>query len=273
MHIYKFARVKIMFFLLFSVMAFFFFSNDADANIVMKVLAVNPSKEQSQTVPVKAYLPKEVKPENVVDKGDLDIAFDNQQGSYYVFGEYEMKPGEVLERSIEIQDIWEIPVSEISSLRSEVLKFSALLKNTEFAERAAFLANSIESKINYIFENQKDSPVNPERRISDYRENVKTLEGVKADLTLLRSLLSQGKPFPSVAIWRVMLAIVIFLGIMGVVFYFIWQRQVKVVSEDTFFIPGKEEPDFSVSPKSYEAAKDKPVKPADIEDIIKEDDT
>ena len=59
------------------------------ANIVLKIIAVNPSKEQSQRVPVKVYLPKETKPEDVIDKSDLDVAYDTQQGSYYVSGEYD----------------------------------------------------------------------------------------------------------------------------------------------------------------------------------------
>lgn len=234
----------------------------AEASIVLKIMAVNPSKEQIQTVPVKAYLPKETKPEDIVDKSDLEIVYDTQQGSYYAYGEYLLKPSEMVEKEIELRDIWVIPNSEIESLRLEVIKMQDLLKNTEFAERIAFLKNSVESKLNQIIESQKGSPPNPERHISDYRENLKILETVKADLALARSLLSQIKPLPYATVWKVIVAIVIFLGVLGIIFYFIWQRQVKTITqEDTFYIPKEESASSEIKSTQPEAeGREKPEK-------------
>jgi hypothetical protein len=210
----------------------------AEANVILKVVSVNPSKEYPQKAQVKLYLPKEAKPEDVIDKGDLDISYDTQQGCYFVHGESELKPGEMLERSIELRDIWFISNTEIESLRAEALKTSGLLKNTEFAERSAFLLNSIESKLNQLMENQRVAPPNPERHISDYRENLKILDSVKADLAIVRSFLAQSKPLPALMIWKVIVAIVIFMGFVGLAFSFIWQKQLKVISEEsTFYVP------------------------------------
>ena len=209
--------------------------SQADAeSLVVKVIAVNPSKEENQKAEVKTYLPKEIKPDDVLDRGDLDLAYDTQQGSYFVFGEYELTPGEVLEREIELKDIWTIPETEIESLRSEANKLQDLLKNTEFMDRIAFLKEGIESKLNQIVESQKNPPPNPERHISDHRENLKILEAVKTDLTLARSLLSQAKPLPTSVVWRLILAIIGFLAVLGGSFYFIWQRQSKVIFQDPF---------------------------------------
>jgi hypothetical protein len=205
---------------------------------VLKVIAVNPSKDQPQKAQIKAYLPKEVKPEDIIDKGDLETIYDTQQGSYYVYGEYELKPGEVMEKDIEITDIWVISATDLESLRAEAIKISDMLKNTEFADRVSFLKFNIESKLNQIIEAQKNAPPNPERHISEYRDNLRTLDSVKTDLALARSLLSQAKPMPTVVIWRVIIAIIIFLGLLGASFYFIWQKQLKVLTEDnTFFVP------------------------------------
>jgi hypothetical protein len=243
------------------------------ANIVLKILAVNPSKEQSQKVPVKAYLPKETKPEDVIDRADLDIAYDTQQGSYYVSGEYELKPGETVERSIEMRDIWVIPDAEIQTLRSEVNKISAMLKNTEFADRISFLNNSIDSKLNQIVENQKNAPPNPERHISDYRDNLRILESVKTDLALARSLMSQVKPTMSAkTIWHLIIGIILFLGLLGGGFYFVWQKQLKVITQEgTFYVPGNEQPTSSVKPKRREAKTEQGnIEAKDIENILKE---
>ena len=212
-----------------------------EASIVLKVLAVNPSKDQTQKIQVKTYLPKETKPEDVLSKEDLDIAYDTQQGSYYVYGEYELKPVEVLEKSVELRDIWTVSNTEIESLRAEATKLNGLLKNTEFAERASFLIINIETKLDQIIDNQKTQISNPERHISDYRDNLKTIESAKADLVLARSMLARAKSLPTVAIWRLISFIVIFLGLLGASFYFIWHKQLKVVAEEAPPAPAKEE--------------------------------
>lgn len=213
----------------------------AAGTIVLKVIAVNPSKELPQKVQVRAYLPKEVKPEHVVDKGDLELTYDTQQGSYFVFNEYELKPSEVLERIIEINDVWMIPANELESLMAEADKIAVLLKNTEFEERAKFLSTGIQGKLKQIEENQKNTAPNPERHISDYRENLKLLESVKTDQAMIRSFLSLAKPLPTVAVWRAIIIIVIFLAALGLGFYILWQKQLKtLITDDTFYIPPKD---------------------------------
>lgn len=225
-------RVKILILFLFLV---FFTSQQARANIVLKLIAANPSRGQTQKVMVKAYLPKEAKSEDVVDKDDLEVAYDTQQGSYYAYGEYELKPGATIEKNLELNDIWIIPAADIDSVRMETVKLEGLLKNTEFSERIAFLKSGIDAKLKQITESQLSSPANPERHISEFRENVKLLEAARSDLVLARSLLSQARSFPTIIVWRLIIAIVIFLGILGISFYFIWHRQLKVIAESTPF--------------------------------------
>jgi len=233
----------------------------AEANIVLKVVAVNPSKGQVQKVPVKTYLPKEVKPEDIVDKGDLEIAYDTQQGSYYVYNEYEVRPGEFLEKDIEIKNIWIIPSAEIESLYAEGKKIGDLLKNTEYADRSLFLKNSIESKLKQITDNQNNSPPNPERLISDYRDNLKALDSVRADIVLARGFLAQAKPggISGKMILRIIIIIVIFLGLLGGSFYFIWQKQLKAITGDgAFYIPKEDaQKPPEANPERREAAGDK----------------
>lgn len=258
-------------FIFISLFALFLVVNEAMANIMLKVMIINPSKEQVQKVPLKAYLPKEVKPEDVMEKDDLDVAYDTQQGSYYVYGEYELKPGETLEREIEIRDIWTVADTEIESLRLETIKLADLLKNTEFAERVAFLKNNIDSKLNQIIENQRSSPANPEQHISDYRDNLRIFESVKADMSLARSLLSQAKPLPSVIVWRLIIAIIIFLGILGATFFFIWQKQAKIITQETFAASGKDEYFASSKPSAADGKEEKDIEADSIEKLLGED--
>lgn len=216
-----------------------FFVGNANASIVLKLLVVNPSDEQSQTMPVKVYLPKETKPDDVIDKGDLEIGYDTQQGSYYVYGEYELEPSEVLEREIELQDIWIISITELQSLRAETEKINDLLRNTEFADRISFIYNSVITKLDSIEERQKTTKANPEDHISQYRSHMKLIETIKTDLAVARSMLNKVKPFPSTTVWKLMIFVLVFLGILGLSFYFLWFRQVKFLGAES--LPKEEE--------------------------------
>jgi hypothetical protein len=248
-------------------MFFIFFPNQLEASIVLKVMAINPSKEQTQKVSLKVPLPKEIQPDDIIDKEDMEVIYDTQAGAYCVIGDYELKPGESIERAVEIRNIWLVPDKELETMRVDLDKLSVLLKNTEYSEKFNFLKSNIEIKLNQISETQKDSPANPEQLISIYRENLKILEFAKADLAFARSLLSQVRPFPTAAVWRIIIAIIIFLGLLGGTFYFVWQRQVKTITqEDTFYTPKKDE--FNIKPKAPAADEEQELKNKDIDDIL-----
>lgn len=259
---------RILLFLLFTFVLITI--SECDAGVVLKVLAINPSKLEKQKVSVKAYLPKEVKPEDVVDKGDLEIAYDNQQGSYYVYGEYDIEPGQTVERDVEMHDIWVVPNLEMESLRSEADKTAKLLENTDYRDRMNFLRQSIDAKLKEIEERQRVPAPNPERHISNYRDNVKLLESVKADLVVLRSLLAQAKGLPATAVWRLILIIIGFLGVIGAGSYIIWQKQMKAVN-----IPDekrkKEEASTVSAPKEADAKDDGLDAAENIEKLLKGD--
>ncbi len=228
--------IRVFSVLFFIFLSFSVFQAYADDTIILKLVVANPSKGQIQKVPLKAFLPREVKPEDVMDKDDLDIAYDTEQGVYYVYNTYDVKPGEFLERDVILKDKWVIADSEIDSLRKEAAKMEQLLKGTDYYERVAFLKNAIDSMLNEIVESQKNSPANAEVHISNYRDNLKTLESVKQDLLMERSFLAQqgGNGIPRSAFWKLFLAVTIFLALLAGSFYFIWQRQLKFMAYDTF---------------------------------------
>ncbi len=244
-----------VFFLLFSIL----FAGEARANIVLKIITVNPSKEQTQGVTVKTALPREVRPEDVVDKGDLEVFYDAQESCYVAYGRFELKPGETLERGIEIRNIWIILDSEIEDVKKDLDKLSDLLASTRFSDRLVFLKNSIESKLNQIIASQKDSPSNPEQLISNYRENLNTLESAKADLVLIRSFLTQLRVFPAITIWGIIIFIIIFLFLLGTGFCLSWQKKIKNTEQhDAFSVFGKEEDSVGkLNPESHEAKEER----------------
>ena len=216
---------------LFSIFCLFSFITLSEAGITMRLVAVNPA-DNEQTVPVKVYLPMEIKPEDVIYKGDLEVAYDTQQGSYYVFGEYLLKPKEVLEKEIEIKDVWVIDSTQIAMLRQEAKEVLEGFKKTNYLERATLLFNSVDKKLKEVEQMQSVSSVSPGYKISNYRNSLSLLNSAKADLLAAKTLLSEVAPKGLAKFtWKIIVFIIIFLGVLGAGFFFIWQRQSKIEAE------------------------------------------
>ena len=208
-----------------------FFVNQAEAGISMRLMALNPA-DSEQTVTIKAYLPLEVKPEDVIYKDDLEIIYDTQQGSYYVYGEYQLKPKEVLEKEIELRDVWVIDASQISMIRQEAKAILESFKKTNSLERATALYNDIDKKLKDVEQMQAIASASPGYKISNYRNSLTLLNSAKADLLAAKTLLAEVAPKGMAKLtWKIILFIIIFLGILGAGFFFIWQRQAKLEAE------------------------------------------
>lgn len=245
----------------------------AEASITLKISVVNPSSIK-QTVPVKVYLPMEVKPEDIIFKEDLEIAYDTQLGSHYVFGEYQLEPKAVLEKEIEINDVWVISALDLESLRQEAKKIKVGAEKTDVAQSINLIYDAIERRLNEINQMQKIAPTSPPQHISDYRYCLNLLEAVKSDLVKARTLLSQVPARPGLAatVWKIIVFIIIFLGVLGLASYVIWQRQEKLAKEISPIGPKE---DSGVAEESAQVDQNKPKEeklatPEDIEKIIRE---
>lgn len=247
----------------------------AYASIVLKIMGVNPSTEQEQVVMLKAYLPKEVKPEDVLDRGDLELIYDTQQGSYYVYGEFSVPPRETIEREVELEDIWHISNTELESIRGEAIQTAKLLENTDFEERAVFLKQSIETKLNEINKRQSVPALNSQKHISNFRDNERLLDIVKEELMLARSLLAKAKSLSPVSIWRIIIVVLGLLTALGLALYIIWHRQVSVITSSATFSDRMAEPSSAKKetsgPQIHKPQEEKNIKGEDVEKIMREE--
>lgn len=197
----------------------------------MRLMALNPA-DSVQTVTIKAYLPLEIKPEDVIYKDDLEVIYDTQQGSYYVYGEYELKPKEVLEKEIELRDIWVIDASQIAMIRQEAKEILEGFKKTNSIARATALYDGIDKKLKDVEQMQAIASASPGYKISNYRNSLTLLNSAKADLLAAKTLLAEITPRGMAKLtWKIILFIIIFLGILGGGFFFVWQRQTKLEAE------------------------------------------
>ncbi len=213
---------------------------EAQANIILKTVIVNPSKTKTQTALLKVYLPKEAANEDVVDLGDLEIDYDIEKGLYFVYQEYELKPGESINREIEIKDVWVIPEEDVGSLPTRAKELAERLRGTAYFDMAVTLQKDIESKAMDILERQKEAmTVPPQAHIGVYRKNIKILDLTNAKLTKLEKLAAELKITDITdspkderiyikATWKLIIAMIVALGILSFAFFIIWNRQAAI---------------------------------------------
>lgn len=209
-------------------------TTESQAGIVLKTMVVNPSRTKTQTALLKAYLPKEVKPEDVVNLGDLKIDYDVEKGLYFVYKEFELSPGESASRSVEIKDVWLISKAELTALTGRAKELVEALKKTTYFDVAVVLQKGLEEKSNEVLNKQEQAMTAlPQTHIAVYRDNVEIFDSMEVTLAKLENMLIEakigggGERVSVKATWWVILGVIIALGLISFVFFIIWQRQAQ----------------------------------------------
>jgi len=217
-------------------------------NIRVKVMAVNPSGTKTQNVPVKIYLPQEIRPEDILSKGELEVGYDNDRGVFYVFKNgVSLKPKETRVFEVEVKDVWYITQEKLGSLKDGTTLIVSRLENTPYYEQAQKIVLPIFKGLDTIDKSQNDDTVGRKERIGIYRTNLKLLDSVEKDFTKLQSLfaVAQALPVPEVlekpkvktesptktTTWMIIFIIILFIGMLAGVFFFTWHTQARFTKD------------------------------------------
>ncbi|MFA5795038.1 MAG: hypothetical protein WC980_08260 [Candidatus Brocadiia bacterium] len=233
-------------------------------SVKMIVRAYNKSNEEIQ-VEVKAFLPQEIKEADVLERGDFVTGYDSVRRTFFVELPADkrptLRPNEIKEYEITLQNVWLISEQEITDRRDQSLSFVKQLEKNPYYEKALFLRNTIETELQKIenLQTKAKNAVSPEELISTYRDNRERLIGVDRLLDILRKLafpeLAEGENMMTItgleglvgkgaagttaagegggfgidasSSWKLILVVLSFLGLISVAFFFIWQQQLK----------------------------------------------
>lgn len=215
--------------------------------MTLRVVAVNPSAEKSRTVPIRIDLPQEITPQQVVDPGELEIEYDEEHSTYYVYkADVTLAPKQTKVFEVLVQDVWFVPEPQLEALKSQTQLVLKRLERSEYYDSAKQLGESIVGRLNEIQKGQSDETISRKQRIGAYRRNLQAVEEIKEDLARMEKLLSfaggppvlemlEESPLRSDApstttTWLVIFLIVIFMGLLAGQFFFTWQRRVKIAS-------------------------------------------
>jgi hypothetical protein len=203
-------------------------------SVVLNMLIANPT-DRKATIPFKAFLPKEAKPEHIMSSGGLKIEYDESAGSYAVTGEFELAGGESITRKVEMRDVWIIDKSEIAELTRQASELSKHAEDTAYSGQIAVLANDTRSRLARITSRQDDNTATPQDHILAYRENIENLDVVKNNLVNMtdlvtsagasRSVVGQIGGIQTFSVWGIILAIVFGFGLLAAIIFAMWRHQ------------------------------------------------
>ncbi|MBI3011388.1 MAG: hypothetical protein HYY58_02715 [Candidatus Omnitrophica bacterium] len=216
--------------------------------VTISVIAVNPSENKIQVVPVRIDLPQEVTPGDVLEQGELLLEYDDDRSLYYVYRDgVELAPKETKVFQVTVRDLWFIPDEQLSQLTQYTGILVEKLKDSEYYGSARQLGDTVTKRLDGIAAMQNDETLGRKARIGAYRKNLLAIAKIKEDLASLEKLISftGGPPVPELleesplkadapsqtTTWLVIFLIVIFMGLLGGQFFFTWHRRTQVSQE------------------------------------------
>ncbi len=224
------------------------YAQAARSSIRFKIIAANPSNVRKQRVPIKVYLPEEVKPQNIVDLGGLQIEFDAERSLYYVYrNDIMLNAQEVRQFEVEITDIWNIPQGDIDTVAKKVDYLTKALEGSEYSDQMKNLAKEFTALSAEIVKTQTDESLSRSQHIGAYRTNSTAFASIKQKLLEMEQLLKrqEGPLTPKMlaktrfntesptktATWIVIFVIIFFLGLISIIVFFTWYRQGKATEK------------------------------------------
>lgn len=155
------------------------------AAIKVKVLAINPSETKEQQVPVKYTFPRAIRKEDIIDPGTMNIDYDPNTDTYYVFKEITLPPKATVTFQLMIADKWTISQEEIDTLKTKLAERLEAIKGSEQYATALLLAETTRVKLDEIGKSQNEAAGDIERKIGLTSANRKTMERLENDIMSL----------------------------------------------------------------------------------------
>lgn len=219
------------------------------------ITAENPSSEPKKMT-VRSLLPGDVKPDDVLDKQDFGLLFDQSARAYVLEKVDQFDAKESKKYVITIRDIWVIPDEELAFLKRQTEKLMPLFSGTPFTKYAQEQGDAIQKMLGEVGQLQAEvaSSMALEDRMRAHVLNAQKVEAVKKRLADLQQLLpevplkkddaqilekikhlvkkladvkdvvlvSMGFKPDAPATWWIILGIIAFLGVITTIFYFVW---------------------------------------------------
>jgi hypothetical protein len=254
--------------------------------------ADNPASEPKKMT-VRSVLPKEITSEDILEKLDFTVLFDQSQKSYVLEKEDQFAAKESKKYIITIRDVWRISEGEIKFHQEQTEKLLELFKGSSFEKYAEEQGKVILDILSGILKLQTelDSSLALEDRMRAFVLNTQQMNVAKEKLRNLQQLIQEvplkkedsqilekikyfvkklaetkdvvlmamGIRPDSPIVWWIIFGIILFLGAFSAIFYVVWLKKLqenKWAPKGTGKAPKAEPP----SPTQAEAPEDQKKK-------------
>lgn len=197
-----------------------------EGSIIFRAVITNPSSIISQSVPLKFYLPREVKTDDIIElDNSLSTTYDSSEEALFASGTYELGPKQTKVVFVEVEDIWQLSDAELETLRNQASTLLKPLEKTAYFSQGTTLKSDIDVTLDKVMLSTGKA-VTPENKIRAYREAKLELAKVTANMNRLEDLVAQASGTGSifgfvggvqtVAVWGIIIVIIagfVFLSI------------------------------------------------------------
>lgn len=156
-------------------------------SVVVNILTVNPASSEQEIVPVSAYLPEEITPEDIADLNGFELAYDAAANTYYIEDDLSIAPGDTVLNQVELNDVWYVDTELLDSYREQADAYLASLKGTTYYEEGRTLRNNVNERATLIVGRQEASEYDAQQHMTDHRQNREDLMRIERDLDTLRT--------------------------------------------------------------------------------------
>lgn len=159
----------------------------AAEDVKIKILAVNPSPTESLDTFVSSFLPPEVGPEDIIDKGGMDVKFDTEKQTYSLILNVKLAPKEVKTIIVQVRNVWKVADEDLSDIRDRLEKSVKTLVGTPYEATGKTLSDKINEKLSGIEEDQSKA-IGIQQRVEMFRAHKKQLESIRKELLTFNEL-------------------------------------------------------------------------------------
>ena len=224
------------------------------------ITAENPSSEP-KSMTVRSLLPKEIAADDVIDKLDFELLYDQGQKTYALEKQDQFAAKESKKYMITVKDVWRVSDQEIKFTKEQTERLMDLLKDSPFGKYCAAQGSQILEILSGITKLQAelDSSLALEDRMRAFVLNSQQMNVAKAKLHNLQQvvgeaglkkddaaiaekikdfvkkladmkdivLMAMGLKPNTAATWWIIFGIIIFLAVVSTAFYLIMLKQLQ----------------------------------------------
>ena len=167
-------------------------------NVSMKVVVANTTEEKQEKVPIQQDLPREIKKDDILETGSLQVRYDEERARFYLYGETDLDPKTNKEFKVVIRDVWKIPESDINFMKEQTEQRLEGLKGKENYAIGRNFRDKIVAQIDEIATTQEAQKGDIEKRMEGYRLARKKIEDVRQKVIVADDFVKEAQRYADV---------------------------------------------------------------------------